>query len=252
VTVYDLIPLRERELLQSWRFDHRLTYRRYLGQIQAATRIVAISRATAEDLQTRLGIARERIDIVYPLVLPPARIDRREPSEPTFLVVGALDAHKQPELALRAFGRFCSRFGSGRLRFIGPSDRVQGHRLHALAVELGLAGSVSVEGRISDEELEQAYGMATALISSSRVEGFGLPPVEAVLRGVPVIAVETAAALETLEGTARIVPANAEAIAEAMADPLKPPALAVRRTRDRYSIGSVARSLEDAYRRLLD
>ena len=251
VTVYDLIPLGEPEMLQSWRLDYRLLYRRYLRQVRAATRILAISQSTADDLQERLGIAPERIDVVYPMVASPASTHRVEPPEPTFLVVGALDLHKQPELALRAFRQFHSRAGSGRLRYIGPSDPPQERRLMELAAGLGIGGSVSFEGRISDEDLEAAYAAATALVSTSRMEGFGLPPVEAVLRGVPVIAVETPAARETLEGVAAIVPADAEAIAEAMAHPMEPLEQALGAIRARYSIASVARSLADSYRRVL-
>ncbi len=251
VTVYDLIPLREREMFQSWRLDHQLVYRWYIRQVESAARILAISRTTTEDLQERLGIAPERIDIVYPMVASPASVHRIEPPEPTFLVVGALDLHKQPELALRAFGQFHSRVGSGRLRYIGPSDPLQKRRLMELAAGLGIGGSVSFEGRISDEDLEAAYAAATALVSTSRMEGFGLPPVEAVLRGVPVIAVETPAATETLEGVAAIVPADAEAIAEAMAHPVEPLEQALGAIRERYSIASVARALADSYRSML-
>ena len=251
VTVYDLIPLREREMFQSWRLDHRLLYRRYIRQVRSADRILAISRATAEDLQERLGIAPERIDVVYPVVAPPVSIRRTEAHEPTFLFVGALDPHKQPELAMRAFAQFHARSGLGHLRFIGPSDHSQQRRLHDLAAQLGVAGSISIEGRLSDDDLENAYATATALLSTSRIEGFGLPPVEAALRNVPVIAVETAAAIETLAGVATIVPAQPEAIAEAMAHPIKPPVEDLDAIRERYSIASAARSLADSYRRIL-
>jgi glycosyltransferase involved in cell wall biosynthesis len=252
VTVYDLIPLQEPEMLQSWRLDHRLAYRRYIRQVESAARILAISRATAEELHERLGIASERVDIVYPVVAPPTEILRSEPPEPMFLYVGALDPHKQPELALRGFAQFRSRFGHGRLRYVGPSDDRQERRLGALAAQLGVAESVSLEGRISDDDLESAYGAATALVSTSRVEGFGLPAVEAVLRRVPAIAIESRAARETLEGAATIVPADAEAIADAMAHPREPAEAAVDAMRARYSIASVARALAETYRRMLD
>lgn len=251
VTVYDLIPLQEPEMLQSWRLDHRLAYRRYIRQVESAARILAISRATAEELHERLGIGSERIDIAYPLVAVPSAIERSEPPEPTFLFVGALDPHKQPELALRAFGQFRARSGQGRLRYIGPADDRQERRLGALARQLGVADSVSLEGRISDEDLESAYGAASALVSTSKVEGFGLPPVEAALRGVPVIAVESRAALETLDGVATIVPADAEAIAEAMTHPREAGERAIDAMRERYSIASVARVLAESYRRLV-
>lgn len=251
VTVYDLIPLRE-PASQSRRPDRRLAYRWYLRQVESAARILTISRATAEDLQERLGIPPERIDVVYPLVVSPAQVPRIEPPEPTFLCVGALDPNKRPELALGAFTHFRARVGSGRLRYIGPAHHRQRRLLHELAAKLGVAESISIEGRISDEDLENAYRAATALISTSKVEGFGLPGVEAVLRGLPVIAVETRAAAETLHGAAAIVPADAEAIAWAMAHRVEPAEQAVSAMRERYSIASVAQSLADTYRRMLD
>lgn len=251
VTVYDLIPLREPAILRSWRLDHRLAYRRYLQQIESAGRIVAISQATAEDLQERLHIAPDRIDIVYPVVTTPADFQRVTAPEPTFLCVGALDTHKQPELAVRALALFRSRFGPGRLVYVGPADPLKERRLLSLAAELGIGGSISFAGRVTDNDLEAAYGRATALLTTSRTEGFGLPPVEAALRGVPVIAIETPAARETLEGVAMIVPPDAGAIAEAMREPLEPPGPEVARMRERYSISSGARSLADTYRRML-
>jgi len=252
VTVYDLIPLHEPAMLRSWRLDHQFAYRWYVRQIRSAARILAISRSTAHDLQARLGIEPERIDVVYPLAATPGSIRRTEPPEPTFLCVGALDVHKQPELAMRAFAHFRAGVGAGRLRYIGPSDALQVRRLSELAAQLGIARSVSFEGRVSDDDLEAAYSTATALVSTSRIEGFGLPPVEAVLRGVPVVAVRTLASMETLEGVAAIVPADPEAIAEAMAHPFTPPEEAVDAIRERHAIHAVARSLADCYRRALD
>jgi len=251
VTVYDLIPLREPAILRSWRLDHRLAYRRYLQQVESAARIVAISQSTAEDLQERLQIRPDRIDIIYPVVAAPADFQRAAAPEPTFLCVGALDTHKQPELALRALSLFRSRYGPGRLVYIGPADPLQERRLISLAAEVGIGDSVSFAGRVSDSDLEAAYGRATALLSTSRTEGFGLPPVEAVLRGVPVIAIDNPAARETLEGVAKIVPPDAGAIADAMSDPLEPPEPEVARMRERYSISSGTRSLADTYRRML-
>jgi glycosyltransferase involved in cell wall biosynthesis len=129
---------------------------------------------------------------------------------------------------------------------------VQERRLHELAARLGITRSISFEGLLPDEDLETAYRTSSALVWTSRMEGFGLPPVEAVLRGLPVVAVRTPAATETLEGVAAIVPADPDAIAEAMAHPIIPAESAVSALRERCSINSVARSLADAYRRILD
>jgi glycosyltransferase involved in cell wall biosynthesis len=252
VTVYDLIPLRETEMLSSWRLDYRVAYQRYLRQIGSASRVMAISCATATDVHERLGVDRDLIDVVYPVVEPPDRRQRVVPPSPTFLVVGALDVHKQPDLALHAFGRFRSMAGAGRMRLIGPAAPSEVDRLRALAEGLGIADSVSIEGRVTDDVLEAAYASATALLSTSRLEGFGLPPVEAILRGVPVIAVDTAAARETLADGAVIVPANPDAIAVEMTRPRAPSEAAASAMGQRFSRATVATSLARCYRRALD
>ncbi len=252
VTVYDLIPLREPALLETWRRDHRVTYRRYVDQIARAERVVAISRTTAADLEERLGIAADRIDVVYPVVVRPAAVDQTSPPEPTFLAVGALDAHKQPELVLAALAGFRSRHHAGRLRLIGPSDPAAVDRLSRLAAQLGVADAVAFEGRIPDAALDEAYAGATALVAASRIEGFGLPAIEAVLRGVPVIAVDTAIARETLHGVATLVPADRGALAEAMASPAPPTPEAIDRTARRFSPDAAAAALAVTYRRVLD
>lgn len=250
VTVYDLIPLREEAMLRSWRLDHQLIYRWYLGQIRNADRVIAISRATAVDLQDRLAITAERIDVIPPIVALPARVERHHPSEPTFVWVGALDPHKEPGLAVRAFARFVTLFGAGRLRFIGPGDDEPRRRLLELAARSGVASRVSQEGHLPDDDLESAYASATALLSTSRIEGFGLPGVEAALRGVPVIAVTNPAAIETLGDVATLVPADPDAIAEAMAKAVPPPVAGLGKIRERFSLGTVSRSLADCYRRM--
>jgi len=251
VTVYDLIPLREPEMLASWRFDYRAGYAAYIRQIKSASRVMAISSATAADVHERLGVEPGLIDVVYPLVEPPSVIHRMVLPTPTFLVVGALDRHKQPDLALEALSRFRAIAGPGRLRFIGPAPSAEVDRLRVVASGLGVGDSVSFEGRVPDDALEEAYAGAAALLSTSRLEGFGLPPVEAILRGVPVIAVDTAAARETLAESAVIVPADADAIAVAMTRPRQPSPDEALAMRARFSRVEVARSLAQCYERAL-
>jgi glycosyltransferase involved in cell wall biosynthesis len=255
VTAYDLIPLRETEMLASWQPHQRYAYRAYLDQVRRADVVVAISQATADDVSERLGVSPNRIAIVAPVVVPPERPSpqpARDPAgEATFLFVGALDPHKQPDLAVKALARFRADHGAGRLRFIGPSSDSQKAALRDLAATLGIPGFIEFDGRISDGDLDSAYASATALLSTSRIEGFGLPPVEAVLRGVPVISVDIPSARETVGETATLVPSSADAIAAAMAAPTSPTPEAIARIRDRYSRSSAAGALWAAYSRLL-
>lgn len=253
VTAYDLIPLREASMLASWRADHRFAYRGYLNQIRSAAIVVAISRATATDLTELLGIPEDRIAIVSPVVDSPARSGRLlAPETPTFLFVGAVNSHKQPELAIEALARFREREGEGRLRFIGPSSEAQRADIRRHARSLGVLGSIQMDGQISDKELEAAFASATALLSLSQIEGFGLPPVEAVLRGVPVISVDIPSARETVADAATLVPPDAEAIAAAMAEPQPPSLEAQDRIRVRYSKRASAEALWAVYEPLLN
>jgi glycosyltransferase involved in cell wall biosynthesis len=249
VMAYDLIPLLDTALLASWRPHHRLVYKSYLRQLQVADTIVAISRTTAADLATHLGISDERVRIVYPAVRRPATSPRSPASEPTFLYVGALDSHKQPELAVQALAHYREREHerAARLRFIGPSSQAQRNRLLEQAGRFGIADHLQFDGWIPDAALDAAFSTATALLLTSRIEGFGLPAVEAALRGIPVIAVDTPAARETVGTIAMLTPQDAEAIAAAMASPRAPDAAALEELAERFSTGAAADALASVY-----
>jgi glycosyltransferase involved in cell wall biosynthesis len=251
VTAYDLIPLREPAMLSSWRPQHRYAHRLFLEQLRRADVIVAISKTTAADLTERLGIPESRVSIVYPVVRTPRAAERAPADEPTFLFVGSLESHKQPELAIAALAEFRRVHAAGKLRFIGPSAPEQQAILRRQSESLGIANSVSFEGRVPDEKLDAAFATATALVSMSRIEGFGLPGVEAVLRGVPVIAVDTAAARETVGSAAILVPSDAAAVAEAMAAPAPVRDSDQQVMAERFSRKAAAVALWDAYEQVL-
>lgn len=251
VTAYDLIPYHDSALLATWRPHHRWVYRAYLDQLRSANLVVAISQATARDLTESLGIPADRICIVHPAVKKPRSTNRAPSSQPSFLFVGAPDPHKQPELAIRALSRFRERHSEGTLRFIGPSSIGRRRELDEEARRSGVADHVRFEGWIPDGDLDDAFAGATALLFTSRIEGFGLPAVEAALRGLPVIAVDTAAARETVGTVARLVPQDAAAIAEAMAAPQTPDAAAQNDLAERFSVGATAKSLRAVYERAL-
>jgi glycosyltransferase involved in cell wall biosynthesis len=116
---------------------------------------------------------------------------------------------------------------------------------------LGIADHLRFEGWIPDSALDHAFADAAALLFTSRIEGFGLPAVEAALRGLPVIAVDTPAARETVGTVARLVAQDPEAIAEAMAAPMTPDAAALSDLAARFSTSATADSLRAVYERAL-
>jgi glycosyltransferase involved in cell wall biosynthesis len=251
VTAYDLIPLREPGMLNSWQPHHRHAYQVYLDQLRHADLIVAISATTAADLSERLGIPGDRISIVYPVVEMPRLVERAPAAEPNFLYVGALDSHKQPELGIAALAEFRRMHHAGTLTFIGPSGAESQARIRESAASAGVAESVHFKGRVSDDDLDAAFAGATAVLVTSRIEGFGLPGVEALLRGVPVVAVDTPAARETVGSAAILVPSDATAVAAAMAAPSPVSEAARGELSARFTREIAADSLWTAYRRLI-
>jgi glycosyltransferase involved in cell wall biosynthesis len=252
VNAYDLIPLREPGLQASWRPHHRFAYRAFLNQLRSADLIVANSQMTAVDVAERLAVPENRIVVVSPVVVAPMRLPtHKEPAVPTFLYVGGLDVSKQPELGVEALARFRERHGEGRLVFVGPSSERQRAGLLDRARGAGVLQAVDLRGHVPDEELESMYLTATALLSTSRLEGFGLPPVEAALRGCPVISVDIPTARETVGEVATLVPSDPEAVAAAMANPRPPAPEAVARLAARYSRRAAAEALWAAYEPLI-
>jgi glycosyltransferase involved in cell wall biosynthesis len=137
----------------------------------------------------------------------------RTGNRPYFLHVGNYKPHKNFERVLRAFA--ASRLGPdfGLVATGAPPASVM-----ALVEHLGLNGRVQFIGDVLDPELASVYRGATCLICVSLYEGFGLPLVEAMACGTPVLA-STAASLPEIAGDAALLvdPLDIEAIASALA-----------------------------------
>lgn len=250
VTAYDLIPL-ETGSARGERFHRRLVYRLYLRSLQQADRIIAISTTTAAAVASRLGIDPDRIDVVPPVIEADTQIDRAPSgADPAFLFVGVPDPHKRPELGIAALAEFRRRHHAGSLTFIGPMTAAHRAHLAAIAAGEGVSDAVMLRGRVSDAALALAWSTATTVLALSELEGFGLPPVEAALRGVPVVAVDTRIARETLGPVALYVVPDPASIADAM-EAATPPTQAMRsELAARYSPRTAGAALRHAYGRL--
>lgn len=117
------------------------------------------------------------------------------------LAVGRLAPNKRVEDVLRAFA-FLQRGPVPRSRLLLVGD----DGLHAYTIALrGLARALRLRdvafcGRVEEDELRSAYGLADVLVSLSEHEGYGVPLVEAMLAGVPVVAYDAGAVAETMSG----------------------------------------------------
>jgi len=116
------------------------------------------------------------------------------------LAVGRLAPNKRLDDVLRAFALLQRALPRSRLLLVGDDG------LHAYADALReLARSLRVRdvvfcGRVDEDELQSAYALADVLVSLSEHEGYGVPLVEAMLAGVPVVAYDAGAVAETMAG----------------------------------------------------
>lgn len=168
---------------------------------------LAVSRFDADEL-VRAGCRRVEVVPVANVALPPpepdpatlARRRRRGGGGASWLSVGRLapnKAHERTLLALLAARRTADR--DTRLTVVGaPSEPQYARALRRFAASLGLADAVDFVTGLSDEELAAYYRTADVVVMLSEHEGFGVPLVEAMAQGVPVVAYRSGAVAETV------------------------------------------------------
>lgn len=121
---------------------------------------------------------------------------------PTFLAVGRVVPNKRLQDVVAAFAAYTGRHAPrSRLLLVGETESCPRYAeaLASLAAELG-TGDVILTGRVGEAELAAAYATADALLCLSAHEGYGVPLVEAMQAGLPVIARDAGAVGETLRG----------------------------------------------------
>lgn len=236
VTVYDLSFMRTPE-----RF--RPGNRWYLQMLtrwscRRASRVIAISEHTKRDVNDLLGIPAERIDVVYPGVgpefrpLPPEQVAAfrqvRGLPERFVLYLGTIEPRKNLTVLLEAFARLrrIGERGTG-VEGQGPTSAVKlvlagatgwmFTEVFSLVEALGLREDVILPGYVPDEELPLWYNAAQIFAYPSLYEGFGLPPLEALACGTPVVA-SNAAALPEAVGRAGwlVAPGDVDELAGAL------------------------------------
>ena len=199
VTCHDLIPLvLARQYLAPLPGARTLQWLRDVARYRTARRVIAISQATKNDLVEHVGVAPERIDVVHSgvdhgrfsaAVVPGEReqvVQRLGFDAPFLLCLGASDVRKNLPLLVRAFAH------SGvakdlKLVFAGPISEKQRARLLEAARATQVEARVLILGYIDDALLVALYRHCLAYIFPSSYEGFGLPILEAMACGAPVL-----------------------------------------------------------------
>jgi glycosyltransferase involved in cell wall biosynthesis len=250
VTVHDLSFEREPSVMG---LRERLIYRAAVPRAaRLAARVIAISELTKRDLVEIYGIPEEKIVVIPNGVDPLFTAEGPRPVGDYALVVGALQPRKNPEAAIEAVALLGN--GDLRLVFAGP-DRGGRAGAERAAERTGLEGRVDFRGYVPQEELAALYRGAACLVFPSRYEGFGLPALEAMASGTPVVAT-SAGALPEVTGDAAILvdgrdpTALAGGIERALADRDRLVCAGLARAR-LYSWTETARRTLAVYRELL-
>ncbi|MBZ5639001.1 MAG: glycosyltransferase family 4 protein [Acidobacteriia bacterium] len=170
-----------------------------------ARRVVTVSEFSAGEIARHLGVRRERIDVIPPGLDPSWRrpveaTERRAAREwlgfagPYALHLGAVTARRNLDLVVRAFSRVTI---EARLVVVGPSVP-PAPDVDDLAREGGIADRVIRRAWAPEPILRGLLGEAAALVYLSEYEGFGLPVLEALAVGTPVLALRRASLPEVL------------------------------------------------------
>jgi glycosyltransferase involved in cell wall biosynthesis len=184
------------------------TLSRVLGR--TASRVIAISEAGREDLVRDLRIPRRRIDVTPLAIDPPPTgepaLRMRERlglgPEPIVLVVAQKRSHKNLETAIDAMADLDA---PAQLVLPGSPNDYEAE-LRERAHRLGVGDRVRFCGWIDDADLEALYREAAVFLTTSLMEGFGLPVLEAMVRGVPVVCSNVSALPEVAGDAAILVP----------------------------------------------
>jgi len=241
VTVHDIVPYLVRHDREQSTFRHPFDVwfdRLAMMGLKRADRLIAISQHTKETLVEALGCREEKIDVVlygvdHAVFRPvPVSADFRsryglDGGRRYLLYVGAESPRKNLPRLLQAFAMLRKRMPDVRLLKVGtPEYLPQFRQLQRLIHDLELTQHVRFVDHPPEKDLVAFYNAADLFVFPSLYEGFGLPPLEAMACGTPVVC-SSAASLPEVVGDAAITvdPYDVEALSQAMHRVLSDPDL---------------------------
>ncbi len=212
ITVYDMIH----ELFADEFPSYDKTAAAKLAAVRRADHIICISANTRDDLIRLLGVSRERVSVVYlgadvPVhEIPDGELGRSSERAPFLLYVGDRRGYKNFGRFLEAMASLPSLCRDFRIVAFG-SQPFSPQELH-LIERLGLSNTIEHKSG-DDASLSALYREARAFVYPSLYEGFGLPPLEAMARGCPVVASNTSSMPEVIGGAGELFdPSDIEAM----------------------------------------
>jgi glycosyltransferase involved in cell wall biosynthesis len=265
ITVHDILPLLERRYFSPW-------VARYLGSLMKASMpkasaLMAVSGYTARLLTARLHIPPERI-----VVIPPGVDERFRPSTPAALqatatrykltmpyivYVGSINPRKNVDRLIQAFARARRDHDLPHQLLLVGEFGWQYDQVLAAITTAALGDAIRVLGHVPAKDVPELISGAVCLAYPSLEEGFGLPVIEAMACGTPVLTTAGSSLKEVARDAALLVdPTSEDAIAQAIVrliqdeelrDSLRTAGLA--RARD-FKWNQVAAAVIEVYRRV--
>ena len=193
VTIHDLIFLRHPEYYHWW--DVEIYRRKFKSTLKEASRIIAISECTKRDILYYGDFPEDKIDVIYQgcsnrFRKSVSEADKKRVkakynlSDNFILNVGSIEARKNVLLAVKALGCLLDSF---RMVIVGRHTKYTDEVI-ADVKKNGLEDRVQILHGIPDDDLPVIYHLAKVFVYPSRYEGFGIPIIEAIRTGLPVVA----------------------------------------------------------------
>ncbi|HET7292091.1 MAG TPA: glycosyltransferase family 1 protein [Vicinamibacteria bacterium] len=195
------------------------------ASVRASARLLVVSDFGRRELVSHFPDAADRVHAIPlgpddDLPSPPSREQARRllaVDSPRVLTVGSIFNRRRLPVLLDAVARLRRAGAPVTLDVVGDNRTSPRLDLARVLREMGLVRSVTLHGFVTDEELALRYAAADAFVFLSEYEGFGLPVLEAMRRGLPVVTSTRPSLGELFAGAAALVdPADAAAVAAAL------------------------------------
>lgn len=227
LTIHDVVPLIDHNISNNGLVDYFHTLKKEISKIDM---FIAVSEHTKKDIIKHLDVPEHKIRVIYEAADESYRyvqdhsiIKNKYGFDKYILFVGTLEPRKNIPNLIKAFSKLKS--CDYKLVIVGKKGWKY-EEIFKLVESLSLSDRIEFLGYISDKELPALYSAATLFVYPSLYEGFGLPPLEAMACGSPVI-VSNKSSLPEVVGDAGILiePEDIDGIADAMKRIIQQPLL---------------------------